>query len=482
MFSSQQEFNEMVKGAERALLGACLVDNKAIYSVAPILNDNKFFLGTKEKEAYSVLLDMHKSQIGIDMLTATNRSKELNKNLDAIFWVELTQAVAGSAHVEHHANIVRNGWKSRMLYSTYARAAASLAVGNELQEVLDQVNKDMIEVQEDINERVDTLEGAVQKLMKHAMEVSDRDGELAGLPFVGIESVDKLLSGREPGDVILLAAPPKVGKSSLANNVINYSVENNIPTYFASGEMPNQKTAARAIAGLSKNGSRFIETGKFFKEEYKKRMEMIDQAVEMTKGKSIFVSDAALSLAAAIADINYYHQKHGVDLFLFDRVGLFEEVVGAVRNDAKSRDSVIATLRRVANTLGITVVLFSQINKEALKTEHKRANGSQIFGGTGGPANCTKAMLVYRPELYEFTEFKAGAFEGTSCKGFAELYSVFNNSGQLGSVKVRFIGERQIFADLVQEDEFVQQVEVASTQSEPDFIQDSDNNDDELPF
>ena len=304
---------------------------------------------------------------------------------------------------------------------------------------------------------------------------------MAGEPFTGVPEIDRIFSGIELGDVIMIAARPKVGKSSMSNNILKHSADHDIPTYCRSGEMPNLKTAARFLAAQSGVRTRSIEKGEYWDTERKSLRSAVDSAIETAKGKKLYLSDGPLSLPGVIADINFYYHRHNVKRFLFDRVGLFDEVVNSSNGDVKARDTVIASLRRVANVLGIGIVIYSQLTKEAEKTESKRPEGHMIFGGTGGPANCTKAALIYRPEAHKLSEFKAGPHKGTPASGLAEVYTVYNNSDELRSALVRFIGDRQMFAsndgDLFAQD-FVP--DDAIDQKE-DFM-DSSFQDDTLPF
>lgn len=469
---------------EMMVIGACIIDPKAIYEASQVITDGKYFSLESSQVAYNVLLEMMKNSAKIDLTTVYARCNALegNNQATAMFLTECTSLIASSAHVVDHAVLVKKQWKRNQLMEQYSASHRFLLAGGDPDDSIMNIQKAVMDVTEEKNERVQTMSDAIKDLDKKAKEIYERGGEMPGEEFIGVPELDRLFSGIEAGDVIMIAARPKVGKSSIANNVLSYSASANIPVYCASGEMPNLKAAARYLAAQSGVRTRSIEKGQYWDPAKESMRKAVSGAMDNAEGQNIYLSDAPLSLPAAISDINYYYHRYGVKRFLFDRVGLFDEVVNAKQNDVKMRDVVIASLRRVANVLGIGVIIFSQLTKEAEKSESKRPEGHMIFGGTGGPANCTKAALIYRPEAHKLSEFKAGPHKGTKGDGLAEVFTVYNNSDELRSSLVRFIGDRQMFAsrdgDLFAQD-FVPDDAI---ESPDDSKMDETFQDDDLPF
>jgi replicative DNA helicase len=132
---------------------------------------------------------------------------------------------------------------------------------------------------------------------------------------------------------------------------------------------------------------------------------------------------------------------------MIDRIGLFEEVRNANDGGHNARRKVGAFLRDTANDLGITIIVFNQTNTDARRNQGMRPTKDNVYGGIGGGANCTKMVLIYRPETDDFDEFPYGPFKKRECKGKAELIVAYNTHGDTGSILVDFISDNQTFKE-----------------------------------
>jgi len=304
----------------------------------------------------------------------------------------------------------------------------------------------------DVSDDVSRPYELLAEITQDSKDRKSRDQELYGVPIFGIHSLDYLIGGGELGDLIGVAARPKMGKSSVENTVYRNFAKMGIPIMGISGEMSRKKRTLRLLAAVSGVPTNEIATGKYL--ESPDKIKKFEEAKEeIRKSGDLFMSDGEMSIKSITALIYKCYHRYGVEYFMIDRVGLFDEIINSRGNDNVARTMVLSALRRIAKTLNVCIVIFSQVNGDAEKTSHKRPFAHQIYGATALQANCTKALLIYRPEFYGLSTFRAGKYKGQKCKGFAEFILCLSNNTDTGSVKIKFNSDIQLFYGLDDEPE-----------------------------
>jgi len=259
-------------------------------------------------------------------------------------------------------------------------------------------------------------------------------------PLFGIHSVDELIKGRSPGEVLIVLAPPKEGKSAAATRMIESAIENDYGLFLSSGEMTEVDTMIRPIASMSGHKTSELEDGSVISDD------KFLQALDKLKDKKIFVSNRGLSIPYMQEEVTTYKSLYGVDLFLYDQLNLFDEVIQDKGWTAYQQ--VVASARRIANQQHVTIVLFHQINKEALVKPAFRGNVYSARGGQASLMQSTKVIILHRPEAHNLVQFEDGPFRGIRASGLMEIFVGLGNRLRLGSSMVRFIGEQQTIAPL----------------------------------
>lgn len=330
-----------------------------------------------------------------------------------------------------------------------------------------------------------SLSGITDDVIETAKRMSVKKDGIVGYKFTGINLLDKLISGLSQPDFLVVAARPKMGKSSFLNRVFRYHVENKLPIYIASGENTREETVTRGIADLTGLKSDDIKTGAFFADESKERMfdKWLDVVSEKKLDDKIIIEGGhgfKLSLPDLTKKVKTYKRLYGIKVFCIDRVGLFKEFSDAKRSEENAvRNDIASTLRRLSNEEGVSIILFSQVNAKAEDTSHKRPQAHHVYGATALQANARKILILYRPEHYGINVWPdvVPEHEGEPCKGQMEIFSVLNNDGELGSIVVKFDGPRQTISDLeekVAASDFVNESPV-----DPGFSYDSGDDEDE---
>lgn len=437
---------------EGVVLGAILFDNRAINSVITILSREVFYVES-HKLIWDAIEGLFRKGNPIDMLTVSEAMKTagtLNDVGGRAYIAVLTNTVASAANIEYHARILWEKSMGRALLNHCQKVIQEIAHdGGDIPDVLAR-HQDAIYKLGQVGAGAQTMARISDDMLDKARMIHERGGEMVGLPLTGLEPLDKLLGGWEPGDVIIFGGRPKSGKSSIASNIIKHHIKSDLPLYAASGEMQNLKVGFRVAAALADLPTRYLEQGKFF--DKSSDVYAFEQAHKELQASKVWLEDTELSVPKMLSVVHYYFYNHGVKLFLFDRIGLFKEVLTS-KDDYKARMEVTGAMRSLANKLGVAIVAFSQVNTDAEKSASKRPESRHLFGGIGAQSNCTKAALVYRPEMYGIKAFPEGKYKDDDAKGMAEIYTVLNNYLELGSVKLVFDGNKQIFKqDLLEED------------------------------
>lgn len=448
----KQEMNLVAPELEVAVLGGIMGSNDNWHLYASVIDTGEIFYEQKHKDIWNLCRKAFDKGMQIDMFTIESlRKQEKIDSFGLAYLSELQMRVTGDTHTKTHAVLLRDKWLGRKALEFTKITQQELLSGKNSEDSIARMWEKFSRLTSDESTGAQKVGKVFEELMESARKVSEKDdNSITGERFFGIESLDKLFDGVEPGDLIMIGAGAKQGKSSTETNILAHSIENNIPTFAASAEMQNKRLLARSLAMMTGFNTRGLERGEqFSNEELAEKIKIMEEKI---KKAPLWMSDGNLDLRRTVSNIYHYHREHGVNLFLFDRVGLFDEVsMSKSGKEHGSRAAVTATLRKLANELGISIILYSQLTKEYLSEEGGRPAGHHIFGGIGGPANCTKAALVYRPEAISGQTIDtfpvSSPFSGHDTKGVAEIFTVYNNNGPLGSVKVGFNAHSQSYFD-----------------------------------
>lgn len=276
------------------------------------------------------------------------------------------------------------------------------------------------------------------------------------------------LRGPKPptSEVIAISAPPKGGKSALLNNIVKHHVENDIPLYYASGEMQPLMLANRAAAGITDMSNSLMASSLIMSNPYLKKI-WENYRKKYGNVRNVLIDrNMRLSTENMRKVVHTWYHKIECKRFIFDRLGLFSAPPGS-RDDFQARAKIIAEIRAIANELPeLTIVLPIQPTKEGIKSG--RISASDLFGGMAPAANITQLFCIWRPVHHAKQHgktpntMKEGVFKDRmavtstynqgSGNEFAEIYTPMSNNQPTGSAYVGFDSSKTLFVD-IEEDE-----------------------------
>lgn len=335
---------------------------------------------------------------------------------------------------------LKNAYKRKTLEDFFF--SASMQISRE-PESIDKVLRDMAEFSADlksINQSPSSISRISQDMFPVLTDMLNGTGDIKGKPLFGIYELDEMIRGISPGDVVLIGGRPKMGKSTTENTIMQHLIKSDVKFASFSGEQRNQTRWINLLSSLSEQSYLEIEEGKDY--DFDAIQKAYDILANKEKERSFHLYQDQLSLPFLRERVMYHYYNDDVKLYLIDRIGLFKEIDS--RNDHTSRTRISSEIRSLANELGVSFVLFTQLNSNLDNTLSKRPTSSSVYGNTGVLANCTKGILLYRPEEYGFSEFPDDSkkFRGTNCEGKIEVIAAIGNRIGRGSVRLNFDYER----------------------------------------
>ncbi len=435
---------------EEAVLGAIMLDKNALPTVLDILQPNSFYVEAHQ-QIYAAMMRLFEKTHPIDLLTVHEELK-LEGHLEHIggpnYLVELTNRVASAANIEFHARIISQKYIQRELIRASTEIIKdSYDETKDVFELLDDAERNLFDItQQNLNrgwEQIGTLALRAQKQLE---ELSKKTEGLTGIPSGFIE-LDRLTSGWQSSDMIIIAARPGMGKTAFTLSLAkNAAMDYGKPVAIFSLEMSNLQLVQRLISMEAEISSRKLRNGQLEPHEW----QQLYTAVEKLSSVPIYIDDTpAINSFELRAKCRRLKMQHDIQLVVIDYLQLMSGNVDNKRSGTREQEisSISRALKGMAKELNIPVIALSQLSR-AVETRggEKRPMLSDLRESGAIEQDADIVSFIYRPEYYDITES-----EGVSLKGIAEIIVAKHRNGALETVKLRFIDQFAKFANL---DEF----------------------------
>ncbi|MFI8378976.1 replicative DNA helicase [Leeuwenhoekiella sp. NPDC079379] len=433
---------------EQVVLGAMMIDKKGVDEIIDILTPEVFY-----KEAHHHIYDairaLFENGEPIDLLTVSEQLKKMAKLEQAggdYYLIQLTQKVSSSAHIEYHARIILQKYIQRSL----------IKISNEIIEeaydettdvfdLLDTAESKLYEVtQGNIKRSSETAQSLVIQAKKKIEEISNKEG-LSGVSS-GFDRLDKLTSGWQPSDLIIVAARPGMGKTALTLSMArNIAVGQGIPVAFFSLEMASVQLITRLISSETGLSSEKLRTGKLEKHEW----EQLNVKVKSLEKAPLFIDDTpSLSIFDLRAKARRLASQHGIKMIIIDYLQLMT-AGGSQKNGNREQEiSMISrNLKALAKELMVPVIALSQLSR-AVETRggSKRPLLSDLRESGAIEQDADIVSFIYRPEYYKIDEWDDE--ERSPTDGQAEFIIAKHRNGGLENIRLKFIGHLGKFDNL----------------------------------
>lgn len=440
---------------EEAVLGALMLEKHAITLIGEILIPESFY---KDSHGiiYKAIRDLASNAEPIDILTVTTELRKKGQ-LDlvggAFYITQLTNRVASAANIEYHARIIAEKFLQRELIRISGEIQSeAFEDSSDAFDLLDSAEKKLFELsQGNIKKSMQSMNKVIKDTLRDIEELKHKPGKFTGVPS-GITRLDRITSGFQKSDLIIVAARPGMGKTAFALTVArNASLESLNPGEEPRGvaifslEMGNKQMVSRMISSEAEIHGSKLRTGELKDYEWAQLNSKIARLGEAP----IYIDDTpALSVFELRAKCRRLKQQNNIQMVLIDYLQLMRGDDANVKNGNREQEVsyISRSLKALAKELDVPVIALSQLSRmtERRSSASNRPMLSDLRESGSIEQDADMVMFIYRPEYYQLSEWEDG--EPTS--GQAEIMISKNRHGALENIRLRFISDFTKFTDL----------------------------------
>ena len=425
--------------AEQSVIGSVFLDKEAIYKVMRILSPNDFY-SESHKLIYEVLLDLNDNALAIDLLTVTENLRQkdyLDKVGGVTYIASLPGMVPTSANVEHYAKIVEEKSLLRTLISLASRIANMSYEGSEnAQRLMDEAERMILELSSRRSTSAFTpIKEILLKILEYIEFLSENKGSVTGVSS-GFTDLDSICSGFQKGDLMILAARPSMGKTSLGLNVAQHAaLHSKIPVAFFSLEMSKEQLVQRMLCAEAMVDQHKLRTGNLKDEDWEK----INNMAAKLASVPIFIDDTpAISIRELRAKARRLQAEYGLGLIVIDYLQLMQ---AGKKTDNRQQEiaEISRSLKGLAKEMKVPVLALAQLSRSVEQRQDKKPLLSDLRESGSLEQDADMVMFIYRDEYYNPDSEK---------KGIAEIIVAKQRNGPTGIVELGFLKEYTRFVNL----------------------------------
>jgi replicative DNA helicase len=426
--------------AERSILGAILVENRAINRAQEILKEGDFYREPHRK-IFRAMSGLSEKSAAIDPVTVKEELARLG-DLDAVggpaYIASLVDGVPHSSNVEHYARIVKEKAILRNLIEAGGQIiSTAYEEAVEVEEVLDQSERLIFQIAQDqLRAGFVPMRTIADQSLKTIEQLAERRELVTGLP-TGFPSLNEYTSGLQPSDLIVVAARPGMGKTSLALNIAQHaSLREGRKVGIFSLEMAREQLFIRLLTGMARIDAHRLRTGRLTKEEWAR----LTAAFGELAGVDVFIDDTAGTSALEMrAKSRRLKLEQGLDLIIVDYLQLMHGRA-RVENRTQEISEISRSLKELAKELKVPVIAVSQLSRAPeQRGGNRRPQLSDLRESGAIEQDADVVIFIYREELYKQTEEN---------RGRAQLIIAKQRNGPIGTIDLAFIREYTRFEEL----------------------------------
>lgn len=413
--------------AEESVLGALLLDKNAVIAVAEFLSPNDFY-DDRLREIYASAIELYEDRVPIDVLTVSERLKKrkiLKKIGGASFLADLANKVPTAAHVEHYGRIVKDAAIKRSLM-TAATKLVDLSMDESLtaSELLDQAESGVFSLtQHHLIRAFVPVKDALAQSFDRLDELHKQTEGLRGVP-TGFRDLDDTLAGMQKSNLLILAARPGVGKTSLALNIAqNLAVKHKRAVGFFSLEMSREELVDRMLVAQADIDAWKLKTGKLSEEDFTSLSNAMGELAEAP----LFIDDTpALSILEMRTKARRLQVDAGAEFLVVDYLQLARS--RQLENRVQEVSEISQGLKNLARELKIPVLALSQLSRAVEQRGTKRPQLADLRESGSIEQDSDVVMFLWREDEEDFENIVLDVAK--------------HRNGPLRSLKLRFRGDR----------------------------------------
>ncbi len=430
--------------AEQAVLGCILIDSQAQADILSLMHEEDFYSESHQR-IYNAMLKIYQKSIPVDFVTLADQL-EKDKTIEKVGGIEyvtfLTNAVPSAANFKYYCDIVKAASVRRKLIKSGQEIIEFAYEEEDKDKALQYGEKvifDIAEKQErSALEHVGKPGGAIQNVINTFDKIAKDPSSITGIP-TGLRDFDAVTNGLQNSDLILIAARPSVGKTSLAMNImVQAATEQNKKCAVFSLEMSREQLMQRAICSLAKVSMAKALNGTMSPEEWQR----IWTATKKLEQSGLYVDDSSMTTPAdLLSKCRRLKTKENVDLIMVDYIQLMSS--GSKRNENRQLEvsEISRTLKIAAKELNVPIIVLSQLSRavDSRAGDHRPVL-SDLRDSGAIEQDADIVMFLYNPEKYNDVPHDDEP-------GTVELIIAKHRRGKTDTIKLRWIGEYTTFVN-----------------------------------
>jgi len=452
-FSSQDTQLDQIKlpphsvEAEQSVLGGLLLEASALDKIADLITDGDFYRH-EHRLIYRQIVRLSEQAKPVDVITvaeALEIAGELDKVGGLPYLGSLAQNVPSAANIRRYGEIVRERSIMRKLaeVGTDISSSAYNPTGRDAAQLLDEAESKVFEIAEagsrgkqgfipmpplltQVVERIETLYGR------------DNSSDVTGIA-TGFTDLDRMTSGLQPGDLVIVAGRPSMGKTAFSINIAeNVALDSKLPVAIFSMEMGATQLAMRMLGSVGKLNQHDLRTGRLQDDDWGH----LTHALGKLNDAPIHIDESAALTALEVRarSRRLHRQNNGLGLIVVDYIQLMSSNAGkASENRATEISEISRSLKSLAKELHVPVVALSQLNRSLEQRPNKRPVMSDLRESGAIEQDADLILFIYRDEVYN---------SDSADKGKAEIIIGKQRNGPIGKVELAFRGEYTRFDNL----------------------------------
>ncbi len=430
--------------SEKALLGSIMLRSEVLFDIVDVISDDCFY-SEKHRLIFRAMMDLFSKKEPIDLLTLATKLKEHNQ-LDQIggneFLGELAGTVPSSANAKHYAKIVHKKYMMRRLIGVSEQISElGYSEKDSLEHSLDKAEKSIFEVTSSLMSRSYVkMKDALGEAWERLNKLHETQGELRGVP-TGFRELDNKLAGFQNSDLIILAARPSMGKTSLALDIARkVAVKDSKAVAIFSLEMSSQQLVDRMLAADSQVDAWKLRTGKLSTDQ---EFSLIRQSLDNLSKAPIFIDDQASNNILNMRSVaRKLKRQHNLSLVIVDYLQLMAP------SQTQKSDSMVQqvteisrSLKHLARELDVPVIALSQLNR-AVESRGGRPRLSDLRDSGSIEQDADVVMFIHR----ENNE------DGNGKSNLAEILIEKHRNGPTGKIELNFNDKKATFQSIDKND------------------------------
>jgi len=432
---------------EEAVLGALMIEKDALNAVIDVLKPESFYKEAHQR-IYNAIVVLFNSSNPVDLLTVTNQLRELG-DIEvaggAGYITQLTTKVNSAANIEYHARIITQAaMKREMIRIASEILREAYDDTTDVFSLMDRTESGLFQISEsNIKKNYADMGALMSEALKELERRREQKDGLTGVPS-GFSALDRITSGWQPTELVILAARPGMGKTAfVVSSLRNAAVDFNMPVAIFSLEMSSIQLVNRMISAEAEIDGEKLKKGNLAPHEWTQLHQRIDRLMRAP----IYIDDTpALSILELRAKSRRLKQQHDIQMIVIDYLQLMQgDTKGFGGNREQEIASISRALKNLAKELNVPVIALSQLSR-AVETRggDKRPQLSDLRESGSIEQDADMVAFLYRPEYYGFTQDDTG----NSVQGIGEVIIAKNRSGSLETIQLRFVGKYTKFSDL----------------------------------